>query len=263
MDLSARRSLPDDKRAALRARLLAEKSGWYSPTVHLIAPGLIGLAVVAWAIAMVNDPLWWHFLAIPGTVIYANAAEWHIHRDMLHKRIPGAASLFVSHTPNHHMVYVTHDMTMRERREFRLVLIPAYGLFLLAIGIALPATGLWLLVPNLGFLFLATDMSYTLLYEWLHLSYHMPEDSFVGRRKLVRTLARHHALHHDPTRMRHENFNVTVPLWDWLRGTMATVPDTIPDDVRDKQPDASPASHEAPAEDPLEACSESKLVEYW
>lgn len=220
MSLEARRSLPGDKRDALRARLLERGPGWYSPTAHLVIPGLIGLAVVAWAIVMIAEPVWWHFLAIPGTILYANIAEWHIHRDMLHKRLPGAGSLYVSHTPNHHMVYVTHDMTMRVRKEFRLVLIPAYGLFLLALGIALPAAGLWFWVPNIGFLFLATDMSYTLLYEWLHLSYHMPRDSFVGRLRVVRVLARHHAVHHDPTRMRHANFNVTVPLWDWVRGTI-------------------------------------------
>ena len=220
MTLEARRSLPDDKRSALRARLLAERSSWYSPAVHLVVPGLIGLCVVAFAIAMVESPAWWHYLAIPGTVLYANAAEWHIHRDMLHKRVPGAGSLYTSHTPNHHMVYVTHDMAMHSRAEFRLVLIPAYGLFLLALGTAAPAAGLWLWEPNIGFIFLATDMSYTLLYEWLHLSYHMPADSVVGRRRLVHALARHHALHHDPTRMRHGNFNVTLPLWDWLRGTL-------------------------------------------
>lgn len=222
MLVEARRSLPDDKREALRARLIAQAPAWYRPWLHLFVPGLIGLSAVVFAIVMVEHPLWWHFLAIPATLLYANIAEWHIHRDLLHKRQWGAARLYVSHTPHHHMVYVTHDMAMRQRAEFRLVLIPAYGLVLLAFGIAAPSFGLWLWEPNIGFLFLATDMSYTLLYEWLHLSYHMPADSFIGRRRIVRVLARHHALHHDPTLMRHGNFNVTVPLWDRVRGTVVS-----------------------------------------
>jgi sterol desaturase/sphingolipid hydroxylase (fatty acid hydroxylase superfamily) len=36
----------------------------------------------------------------------------------------------------------------------------------------------------------------------------------------VRALRRHHAVHHDPELMQRWNFNVTVPLWDLVRGTI-------------------------------------------
>ena len=58
-------------------------------------------------------------------------------------------------------------------------------------------------------------------YEVLHLCYHAPKDSFIGRRKIIRILRTHHARHHDPRRMQKYNFNVTVPLFDWIMGTMA------------------------------------------
>jgi sterol desaturase/sphingolipid hydroxylase (fatty acid hydroxylase superfamily) len=63
-------------------------------------------------------------------------------------------------------------------------------------------------------------MLYVVSYEWLHLAYHLPADSFIGRRWLIARLRRHHALHHDPRLMQKWNFNVTFPIWDRVRGTV-------------------------------------------
>ena len=42
-------------------------------------------------------------------------------------------------------------------------------------------------------------------------------------------LRRHHALHHDPKLMQKWNFNVSLPLWDLVRGTIAREQDrTVP-----------------------------------
>ena len=128
------------------------------------------------------------------------------------------------------MVYVTDDMAMRSRREFRLVLIPAYGIMLIFVSMLLPAAGLWALgLRNVALLFVATNMAYVLSYEWLHLSYHLPADHPIARIGWLRRLQRHHAIHHDPRLMQRWNFNVTVPLWDWVQGTIAP-------DPRQKQP---------------------------
>ena len=75
-------------------------------------------------------------------------------------------------------------------------------------------------LKNMALLFLSTCVFYTLSYEWLHLAYHLPADSFIGRRWLVRVLRRQHATHHAPELMQRWNFNVTLPLWDVLRGTL-------------------------------------------
>ncbi|HUE39224.1 MAG TPA: hypothetical protein VMR29_06945, partial [Candidatus Binatia bacterium] len=65
-------------------------------------------------------------------------------------------------------------------------------------------------------------------YELSHLSYHLPPTSFVGRRWLVRVLRQHHARHHDPRLMQRWNFNVTIPFWDWVQGTIvADVPTAL------------------------------------
>jgi len=158
---------------------------------------------------------------VPAVWIFNNINEWRIHRDILHRRFPIAPVLYDRHTPEHHMIYVTDDMAMRNRREFRLVLIPAYGLFLIFVTL-LPLTSLiWFVgLRNLALLYLATSMGYVVSYEWLHLSYHLPHDSRIGRLGPIRMLRRHHAIHHDPRLMQRYNFNVTIPFWDWIRGTM-------------------------------------------
>jgi hypothetical protein len=130
--------------------------------------------------------------------------------------------LYDRHTPEHHMVFVTDDMSIRSWREFHLVLIPAYGIVAAAVG-ALPFPALlWLGfgLRNPALLFMASTMVYVVMYEWLHLSYHLPADSFIGRLALIQRLRRHHAVHHAPELMQKWNFNVTIPLWDWIRGTI-------------------------------------------
>ncbi len=68
-------------------------------------------------------------------------------------------------------------------------------------------------------------MGYVVSYEWMHLSYHLPPESFVGRLALVRFMRRHHAIHHDPRIMQKWNFNVSVPLWDVVRRTYVRTPE--------------------------------------
>jgi len=56
--------------------------------------------------------------------------------------------------------------------------------------------------------------------EWLHLLYHLPEGSRLGELALIRALKRHHQTHHNPALMNDCNFNITFPIWDWVKGTL-------------------------------------------
>jgi sterol desaturase/sphingolipid hydroxylase (fatty acid hydroxylase superfamily) len=213
--------LPPQRRDALRAQLTAAIPRWYRPWLHLGFPSLVGLGVTAACLAALRDLRGWQLLTLPATWLLLNAVEWQIHKDLLHRRTPPLALLYDRHTPQHHMIFVTDDMAMRSVREFRLVLIPFWGILAAGLG-ALPIPlVLWaaLGARNVALLFMAMTMAYLVSYEWLHLSYHAPADSWVGRRALVAWLRRHHARHHAPERMQRWNFNVTVPLWDWVRGT--------------------------------------------
>jgi hypothetical protein len=214
--------LPASRRDELRARLVAEIPRWYSPWLHLAFPSLVGISVIVVSVLFLRDLKPLDLLAVPLTFLLLNAGEWRIHRDMLHKRTPPLTVLYDRHTPQHHMIFVTDDMAIRSTREFYLVLIPAYGIIAAGVG-ALPIpAALWLGfgLRNPALLFMAVTMAYVVAYEWMHLAYHAPADSFVGRLKMIRRLRRHHAVHHAPELMQKWNFNVTIPLWDWIRRTI-------------------------------------------
>jgi hypothetical protein len=171
-------------------------------------------------LSQIRDLRAWELLTVPTVYLFANAFEWWIHGAALHRRHPAAPVLYDQHTPKHHMLYLTEDMAMRDTREYRLVLIPAYGLFLIFAGQLVATSVLWWLgLPNVACLYAATAIGYAVSYEWLHFSYHLPHEHPVAKNPIITRLARHHAVHHDPRIMQRWNMNVTVPLMDLVMGT--------------------------------------------
>jgi hypothetical protein len=216
------RETPDDSdRESVRSRWLGEIPSWYSPWAHLAFPSVVGLGLIAGAVASVHGLRPWQLFVVPLVWVLSNAVEWRTHKNVLHKRFWPLGELYERHTPNHHRVFVTADMALRSAREFKFVLLPFYGIvaiFMLNAPITLALV--WAGQHNLAALYVATTMGYVLSYEWLHLAYHLPADSFIGRLGLVRVLRHHHAVHHNPSLMQKWNFNVTIPLWDWVRQTI-------------------------------------------
>lgn len=222
---AAKHGLTDERRDRVRQKAIGEIPWWYSPHGHLAATTGIGLVVlVVSLVSLARLPLlrWTDFLVIPAVILMANYYEWRVHRDVLHKRFWPFEVIYDKHTPMHHMVYVEEDMALRSVKEFRLILIPAagvLGIVLAAAPVALGIAHLWSTAA--GWLFLLSASLFMVSYEVLHLCYHAPKDSFIGRRKLIGVLRAHHARHHDPRLMQRYNFNVTVPLFDWIMGTLA------------------------------------------
>lgn len=201
-----------------RAQLLAGTPPGYRPWVHLAAPNLLGGLIVAVCLHALTGPSPGQWLVVPAMLVFAIAAEWRFHRDILHKRTPPFAILYEYHTVSHHSIFQRGAMEIHEPRELRGILFPIWAIgvvFLLVAPIAL-AVG-WLFGPDAGLLLLATAHAYLLAYECLHLSYHLPQR--FNRWWPLRPLADWHAVHHDPRVMQRANFGVTSPLWDYLRGT--------------------------------------------
>ena len=212
---------PLGKRDRMRAEVLARTPWWYSEWVHLAFPSLFGLSFIALALGQLHDVRWYEWLFVPVVLALLNVNEWHIHRNVLHRRKWPLEVLFWRHTPEHHVIFVRDDMAMRSTKEFRLVLIPAYGIVAIFVT-TLPITAsLWFLVShNAVALWVACSMGYTVAYEWLHLAYHLPAANPIARNRVVTTLRRQHAVHHTPELMQRWNFNVTIPLADWVLGTI-------------------------------------------
>ena len=217
---------PLARRDAVRAEVLARIPRWYNPWAHLAFPSLVGIGMIAASVHVLRNPTPLELLVVPLVLVLSNFNEWRIHKHVLHRRSWPLETLFWRHTPEHHVIFIRDDMAMRSAREFHLVLIPAYGIVAIFVT-TLPITiGLWLLSPNVAALWVATSMGYVVAYEWLHLAYHMPADSVVGRSRLVARLRHHHAVHHTPELMQRWNFNVTVPIADWALGTIHRSPET-------------------------------------
>ena len=72
---------------------------------------------------------------------------------------------------------------------------------------------------NVAWLYVATAMGYFLTYEWLHFCHHLPADSRIARRSVLRKLRLHHQRHHDPSAMTACDLNITFPICDALFGT--------------------------------------------
>ncbi|HEY8087455.1 MAG TPA: sterol desaturase family protein [Polyangiaceae bacterium] len=214
-----------DAREAFRKAARDRISARYSPLFHLGAPAVVGLGLIACALLSLHAVRWWELLLVPFVYVLSNAVEHRAHRLALHRRAPGLEVLYDRHTPVHHRIFIAKDMAIRDRREFALVLLPWFGIVAIFAMTAPVTIALWFFERNLACLFVATTMFYVLSYEWLHLSYHLPPSHPVGRLALVQRLRRHHATHHHPPLMQKWNFNVTVPLWDWVRGT--TYPERI------------------------------------
>lgn len=209
-------SIHERQRAAIIARL----PGWYSPLAHLALPSAFGLACLIFAATRIHALQLVELWTIPLTLLAAFGFEWRVHQWVLHRRIPGLGLLYDRHELEHHVVFTYDDLAMRAPRELRLILMPAYAVVLVAlINTPLALLCARYLSLNVGYVYLVTSMLFFLSYEWLHFFYHLPPQSFIGRLAIIARLREHHRRHHEPRLMKHWNFNVTLPLFDWIHGT--------------------------------------------
>ncbi len=193
-------------------------AGWHMARTAAIATAIGGLALWLARTASLVD---WLFL--PGFFVVGNALEWAVHRGPMH-RVMGLRILYVNHTLVHHRAFPHTNMPVAEPRELGLVMMPWYtmlGLFVVVSPVALVVA--WLRGSGLAGIFYLFCAANFLYYELLHGSYHLPEATLaklgLGSSRLFRALQSHHRHHHRLDRMAHVNFNVTLPLCDWLAGT--------------------------------------------
>lgn len=115
------------------------------------------------------------------------------------------------------------------RACYRAGIHPAYSALLHG-GFVFVYAAAWLVyyVRALGALVAATFIGSYLTYEIFHTCQHLPDTNPLTRLPLIRTMRRHHALHHRRALMTSKNFNLVVPLVDVLRGTLHREGDAEP-----------------------------------
>jgi hypothetical protein len=204
--------------AMARARLRRGVGPRYSGALHFAFTSAVALSVIAIALSRLDTPKPLELLTVPLTFLYANFVEWRAHRGPMHRKVRGLSLVHERHALQHHAFFTAAEMRIDSARDFKMVLFPPvlilffFGLFAVPVGFALR----YAFGPNVAALFVATAMGYFLLYEWLHLAYHLPVH-LPG----IEWLRRHHATHHDPRLMSRSNFNITFPICDALFGTRA------------------------------------------
>jgi hypothetical protein len=204
-----------------RSEIVAAIPRSYSGAVHFASVVGLALSALAFVSAFVRNvrPLEWSI--VPIGFVVANGVEWIVHRGPLHHPTRFGRLLYQRHTLTHHVAFTHEAMSIRSWRELRFVLFPLYALPLfMVLVIPLSLAAWWVVSRNAAALFFATSVGYFLLYEICHTSYHLPAEHPVSRTRIVRWLRRHHQRHHQLDRMLDGNFNVSIPLFDALLGTM-------------------------------------------
>lgn len=207
-----------DYRERYRREIIPEN---YQAVVHLCFTFGSGLAVVVYCLFQLSQVQSLEWLTVPLTFLYANLAEYLGHRFAMHRPVRGLKILFERHAGQHHRFFSHQDMELESLRDLRVVLFPPVLMVFFVMAFAFPVgfALTWLFAGNVGFLFVATAVAYFLNYEIFHLAYHMPADSWLGRRRLVMLLRGLHTHHHDPGLMSRWNFNITYPICDAVFGS--------------------------------------------
>jgi hypothetical protein len=191
----------------------------YSPGWHAVRTLTLATAIGAFGLYLARTASLVDWLFVPAFFIAANAIEWSFHRGPMH-RVVGPRIFYQNHTLLHHRAFHHDHMQVEDMRELGLIMMPWYTMLLL-FGIASPIALVAGALRGSGVagMFFFVAAGYFLLYETMHALYHMPPALLrrwhLGGR-VFSALQAHHRHHHRLDRMSHVNFNVTVPLMDWL-----------------------------------------------
>jgi len=157
-------------------------------------------------------------LTIPIALIILSSWEWFIHRYWMHnlsKRLP---FLFKKHRI-HHQLYTDQRMSIESYQELYFVLTPFQAIVLIFITIIPIFLILYFISLNVACLFIIVTLAYFIVYEMTHTTYHLPAHHWLKSNSIITFLSKHHTTHHHPKHKVKYNFNVTFPLFDWLKKT--------------------------------------------
>jgi hypothetical protein len=155
-----------------------------------------------------------------GGVVFASLFEWILHRYFMHRPFWKFRYPFERHALIHHQIFkADHTYHVINEEDIRTVPMAWWnGPVLVALCIS-PFLVLAFLSRKWGLLCGAAVActAYFAAYEYMHWCMHLPKRRHVERSGIFFRLNGHHLLHH---RYMHKNFNVVLPLWDFILGTL-------------------------------------------
>jgi hypothetical protein len=212
-----------------RQQYRAAVSPRYNPWLHggfVLAYGLLCIGLLCSTLSQVQ-PLEW--LAVPVALLFFNLCIYVVHRWLGHHKQRFARMFYARHTGDHHSFFAPGLMAYEGYRDWRVILFPAWLIVVHSLLFALP---LWALLRlwngNVAALFASCTLLGYLAYEVFHACEHLPANHPLARLPWVRQMRRLHELHHRRELMQERNFNIVLPLMDWLFGTLHWQPQEPP-----------------------------------
>ncbi len=196
---------------------------WYRGGLHALFTYGTSVIVVALCWSRVRAVAWWEPLSVPLFFLLAGFIEHCEHRWLLHRNSWLGRGAFRIHTLEHHRFFNYEDFQPEDKRDYGFILFPP----LLVVGymlVLVPAFGAafyFLVSPNVGFFVAGTGALYFFCYEVIHLASHLG-DRFPVKWRWLQWMGEHHRIHHNTELMTTHNFNVVLPLYDALFGTLET-----------------------------------------
>lgn len=209
-------------RADYRSNINKRYNGWR----HMGFVAFVGLSVIAYTISQLQHPSLLEWCVFPATLLLINFAEYYAHRWLGHRKTRIGKLFYSRHTGDHHSFFLSSHMAYQSTRDWRVVLFPALLIVAFLLGLIIPISYCLasLISLNTAYLFTAGSLSGYVFYEVMHFSYHVPTGSkteacflrIPGWKYLRHT----HVLHHRREIMADKNFNITLPIFDMLLGTL-------------------------------------------
>ena len=194
---------------------------YYSGIIHVIFAATVLVSATLYHGLQIQEISMGVCIAIPIIFLFGNWIEYVLHRFPLHHLRPGFKEIFKIHTKQHHQYFTDKAMGFETHKDFHLVFFPYWSPILFVV--ATSALGHFALAPifspEIGHLFAAMAPLNLFLYEILHFCYHLDEKNPLTKIPFIRTLRQHHIVHHNPGLMKKYNFNLTMPIFDWIYGT--------------------------------------------
>lgn len=204
-------------RQAYREALPPDYNGWRQQ--RRITAAMLGVSALL--LCGLQELQWTLLVAFAVTWFINTAAEYLAHRFPMHRPLPRLEFMFRQHVRVHHRYFTDQAIAASDPQDVHATVLHPVQLGVLVFGAALPISlGLWAtLGGDVARVFGAATLLYLCFFEWVHLACHLPEDHPALRIPGLRWAREHHRLHHKPARMTRTNFQISMPLVDWLTGT--------------------------------------------
>lgn len=208
---------------AFREKFRAEQiPRLYRGELHALFLIALPCAAMALVLSRLDHARWTDFLVLLPLLLLGSLVVWTVHKFPLHRPMGPMRNAYQIHSLQHHRFFTDEVTEYESRRDFAIVFFPwFFPVMVVLVEMPVLYFGARLLRASENVAWIATLMGpiYYLLYELFHFASHVPASSGLLRVPFLRAMREHHRLHHNPRLMARYNFNVVLPVFDWLLGT--------------------------------------------